>query len=81
MRWSTSGGRIEWNAEDEGGGIDWRLVEYFREHRHHLTTCRARAQSIALEYCDAGAADLAYKQINNFASMAVHDGIHEFEQI
>jgi hypothetical protein len=32
-------------------------------------------------YCHVGAADQAYQQIKNFASMVVHDGIHEFKQV
>jgi hypothetical protein len=54
-----------------------RTLENIDNTYQHVT----RAQFTAFEYCDARAADQAYKHIENFASMAVHDGICEFEQV
>jgi hypothetical protein len=56
----------------------WRL--YFGEHRYQVSAYDACSVD-SFEYCDTGATDRAYQQIDNFTSITVRDGIREFDQV
>ncbi|KAM0847183.1 hypothetical protein ACQ4PT_055175 [Festuca glaucescens] len=56
----------------------WRRSLESIDCGHQHIVC---AQSTAFEYCEPGAADRAYEQIESFASVAIHDGIQQFEEV